>query len=298
MKKLYYLFLIPLILIGCQGNEGALHKPSNISNIQAKSDIGGVTIFWNIPPDSNYVYVKVWTKKYPNNPDSSQILSSKASIYADSALVKGLLNKYKYTFHLQTFNASPEHKSGKGGKVLTTNPIRPIRRPIKTNYFPSSLTKINVDSSNISAATIFNQSQDAAQLLDGDMTTFWSSDWSGQPHQAPFYIRFDFNHKVSVGAFKYVERQFDGRGVTQWGFDISKDGKKWTQVWKSKPNLPTEPLSSQWELHFSKNYTSKHFRVVILANKGNNSYMALAELSLYKMKSKVVDLEKVAEQNY
>jgi hypothetical protein len=297
MKKLFYLLLVPFIAIGC--NENALQPPSNISNINTRADTGGVAIFWNIPADSDYTYVEVSTNKYLDNPDSGQIFIKKASIYADSVVFKGLLHKYKYIFKVQTFNVNSDNQ--KRGRVFKTNPVRPIRRPISIKYIPDSLTKIKIDPNLVSAASTYPPKKNkVANLFDGNKQTIWQSDYrGGHNHPAPFYIRINFKQEKSVGALKYVERTgFKDRGVTQFAFEISNDGKKWTQVWKSKPNLPTLPKNKLRTLHFDKNYISKHFRVVIAATKGNKWFAALSELRLYRMKTKKIDLEKKAEKNY
>jgi hypothetical protein len=297
MKKLYYLLVVPLILIGC--NESALHLPSNVSNVRARADTGGVTVFWNIPSDSGYVYVKVSAKKYPNDPDSNQVISRKASIFADSALIKGLLNKYKYTFKVQTFNSNPNNK--KGGEVLTTDAIRPIRRPIKTDYFPNSLTQIKIDTSMISArSNDTDAGHVVTNLIDGNPDTYWQTSWNHDPHDPPFIVQVDFPQKESIGAIKYSNGGdgYNFRGLpTQIAVAISKDGNSWKQIWKSKPDLPTD-ANSIYSFHFDKNYTTKHFRFLILDTESHGTYAQFRSLSLYKMKTESVDGEKKAEENY
>jgi hypothetical protein len=298
MKKLYYLLLIPLIIIGC--NESALQEPSNISNVSAKADTGAVTVYWNIPPDSNLTYVKVWTKKYPNNPDSDQVISTKASIYADSARINKLLNKYEYTFKVQPFNNSSDHIKGKGGKVFTTNAVKPVRRPIKTVINDAFAKKISVDPSMTSSPTVDLSNDNTTFLFDDDISTFWQMDWTiGKP--PPYKITINFKKPTAVGALKYTFRQNgDFRGVPdQLGIAISKDGQNWNMVWESETGLPTDPTDGVHKLHFDKNYTSKHFRVLILKiHTPGSNFADLAGLSLYKMSIEKVDEEKKAEQNY
>lgn len=287
--------MLPLVVVGCQGNEGTLPVPTSVSNISAKPDTGAVTVYWDLPSDANPLFVKVSTKKYPNRPDSNQVISVKASRFADSAVVKGLLHKYKYTFTVQPFTANSHDK--RGGKILkTTNPVQPIRRPTKVIYHPHQLTEVKVQKDEIQAKTVDPVGNNANYLVDGDLDTFWQSDWTNG-HKPPYILTLNFPQKVSLGAMKYVLGHNPGGFATQWGLAVSKDGQNWHRVWKSKPNL-SAPGGKLLSLHFDKNYTSKHFRILILATTSGGGYTCFNELSLYTMGTKKIDLEEQAEENY
>jgi len=298
MKNLYYLLAI-LLFVGCKSDDSPLSAPSGVSNVSARADTGAVVLSWDLPADSSFLYLDISYDKYPNSPDTSKIIHTKASRHADSLVIDGLLHKYEYAFKIQPFNANPD--DAVGGEVLTTDKVKPIKRPVEMVYYPDELTKIE----GITADMIDTYTQEPSEgpkenLLDGDINTYWHSAWSSGVAPLPHWVEFAFQQEKSVGAFKYNLRQTpDTRGFpTQFALDISKDGNEWKRVWESDSDLPHSPVDKEFTLDAGKNYNSKHFRVIILTNAGGTSFTHLSELSLYTMKVQATDLEEQAEQNY
>ena len=301
MKRLYYCYLLMILLLaGCGGEDNPLTTPSSVSNLNVRADTGAVILTWNMPTDGSFLFLDVSYNKYPNQANTDSIIHIRVGRYADSLVIDGLLNKYAYTFKIQSFNAKQGGEKV-GGQVLESDKIRPIRRSVKTAYYPEMLTKVE----NITAEMLDTYTQEQSEgpkknLLDGDINTYWHSAWSSGVEPLPHWVEFNFNEPKSVGAFKYNLRQTSSSAgfPTQFAFAVSEDGTNWEQVWTSDSDLPYSPVDAQFTLSFDKNYTAKHFRVIILANAGGTRYTHLSELSLYKMKMEEVDLEKQAEENY
>jgi len=293
MKRIAYL-LLAVLFFACKKQPPALNSPSSISNLQAEPRVGGVLLKWNVPADSNYLYLEVrYTKK-------GQVVTTKVSKYTDSVLVDGLLNKLEYTFEVQPFNAEP--KGAVGGQTLTTPAVRPIRRPIETTYFPDQVTKIDGITANM-LETYTQESSEGPKtnLVDGNINTYWHSAWSSNVAPLPHWIKINFGAPTKMGAFKYYFRQNNndaGGRPNQFAIETSEDGVTWQRQWTSQPNLPVTPATEQKSQNFDKNYTSKYFRLMILANPGNKSYTHLGEIAFYTMKEELVDAELEAEKNY
>lgn len=289
MKKLYCLIL--LAIIGCN-SESALQKPTNVSRVHVKPDTGAMTIYWNIPDDSNYTYLKISYQKYPDNPDTSDVISTNVSIYTDSLNIDGLLHKYKYTFKIQAFNVN-RHNKKRSNKILTTKGVRPIRRPI---IIDTSLTQVPLKISYLSSEPVTSS---VKYLIDGDLNSIWQTDWVHNTHQPPFYFYINFPNVVSIGAMKYAlgAKSNPAGYANQFAISISKNGDNWDQVWKSKSNLPVVG-GKLYTLFFDKNYKSKNFRFGVLSTKGGGGFASMGELKVYKMKITKVDEEKKAEENY
>lgn len=299
MKRLSYLLLSVFIFVGCQDGSNPLNVPSNVSSITARPDTGAAVVSWDMPADSSYLYLNVSYDKYPNDPDTSEIITTKVSKYTDSVLVEGLLNKYEYTFTVQPFNDNGEQKVG--GEKLESNSVSPIRRPVKKVYYPDSLTKIEgITGDMMDSYTHHEPAGPESNLIDGDINTIWHSDWSTGVEPLPHWIEYTFDQEVTVGAIKYFLRQTsDTRGFpTQFALATSEDSTNWKQQWTSEEDLPYNPITEEKTLAFDKNYTSKHLRIMFLENAGGTPWVHMAELYLYKMKVEEIDLEERAEANY
>lgn len=292
MKKLLYLFFAAL-LFSCNDKDVDLLPPSEILNIQAEPRVGSALVKWTLPADSNFLYLELRYMK------KGEVVTTKVSKHTDSVLVTGLLNKHEYSFELQPFNAN--EKGAIGGATLTSNTVRPIRRPIETSYYPSDLTKLNVTEDMIETYTQETSEGPKKNLLDGDRNTYWHSAWSSGVAPLPHWIEIAFNEPTSMGAIKYFFRNNatqNGR-PTQIALELSEDGTTWDRVWTSAAGLSvTTPLAEEKTLAFDKNYTSKFFRVMILATQGNTTWVALGDMGFYSMKEELTDMEELAEQDY
>lgn len=288
------IIVLVLFTISCKKDSLTVPNPSNVSNVSVEPTVGGALLKWTLPSDSNFLYLEVRYKK------KDEIITTKVSKYTDSLLVDGLLNKLEYTFEIQAFNASED--SEKGGEILTTNSVKPIRRPIQTKYFPDDLTKIDgITDDMVETYTQESTEGPKANLFDGNINTYWHSAWSSNVAPLPHWIIVNFPEETAIGAMKYYFRQNnnDSNGrPSQFALETSEDGTHWERQWTSKDGLAVTPADAEQSLDFDMNFTAKHFKLLILKTPGNTSFTHLGELSFYKMREQLTDMEELAEESY
>lgn len=115
----------------------------------------------------------------------------------------------------------------------------------------------------------------AAAAIDGDLGTFWHSQWDGASPGYPHYITIDLKDVVKINKIKTFRRQGDGRGQTEFKIETSLDGVNYT---------------SQGLFGYDANLDSMAFNISNLpmaryikytATQGSNFFAFLAELDVY-----------------
>lgn len=289
----YIFLLFAVAFFACKKEEADLPQPSDISNIQAEPRVGGALVKWTLPADSNFLYLELSYEK------KGARVVQKVSKYTDSVLVSGLLNKLEYNFDLQPFNA--DGKEVVAGTKLTSGMVRPVRRPIDTKYYPEQLAKLAVTDAMIETYTQEVSEGPKVNLVDNNPNTFWHSAWSNGVAPLPHWVKISFAEPTAMGAIRYFFRNNasqNGR-PTQFALETSDDGITWNRVWTSAVGLSVAtPVTEEKKLPFDKNYTSRYFRVMVLATQGNTTYVTLGDMSFYTMKEELTDMEQLAEANY
>ena len=287
MKNFKYLIicsLVVLMLSSCQKDK--LPKPNSVTNITGTPRVGAAVVKWVLPADTNMRYIQV---RYMKN---GRIIKTNASIYSDSCVINGLLNKLDYTFEVQAFN-----KDNVGGEILTSGIVKPIRRTIDTSYTYAELP--------LTAAMLTTFTQETSEgpkvnLVDGNINTYWHSAWSGNTAPLPHWIQINFDSEVLFGGFKYWMRQgssTDGR-PNQWDVQSSPDGVTWTTQWASLPKLAVDPVTAEYQQMVTKPIKAKFIKVRILATSGNTTYTHLGEFKALGATPIMVDRELEAEKSY
>lgn len=287
MKNITYLILcsfVFLMLSRCQKEN--LPIPNSVTKITTTPRVGAALVKWVLPADTNMRYIQV---RYMKN---DRVIKTNASTYSDSCLITGLLNKYDYTFEVQAFN-----KDDVGGTVLTTGPVKPIRRTIDTTYTYAEIP--------LTAAMLVTYTQETTEgpktnLVDGNINTYWHSAWSGTTAPLPHWIQITFNNTVLFGGFQYWMRQGGAASdrPTQWDVQSSPDGVTYTTQWTSLPALAVDPSTAMFQQLVTKPINSKYIKVRILTNQGNKTYTNLGEFKALGATPVTIDRELEAENNY
>lgn len=259
-------------------------NPSDITNVTVQATVGGAIVKWDLPTDKNLLYVEVRYMK------KDVLVIENVSVFTNEIEIKGLLNKFEYTFDVQAFNVTADDKVG--GRTITSPKVRPIKRGINTTY-----SKLNVTPSMVSCYLQEPTEGPLANLVDNNLSTYFHSAWS-VGSTAPHYVTVTFPEDTNLGQVKFFNRQgrgtnTDGRPISI-GLGTSTDGTNWTNAWTSG-TLAT-PADTEVSLTFDKPYSSKRFKVSFLATAKASVYVALAEMSFYK--AELTDLEALAEQTY
>ncbi len=291
MKKiLFALFSFAVLFFSCDSDDESSPLPTDVSNVSVEPRVGGALIKWTIPADRNFLYLQ---SRYDKN---GRVISTNSSIYTDSVLISGLINKLEYVFELQTFNVD-----GQGGSILQTSSVRPIRRANEIIYSIDDATDVALTVDMLTTYTQESTEGGKANLIDGDINTYWHTAWSSGVAALPHWIQIDFAEETKLGGFNYYFRQnntdVNGR-PNKWDLQVSEDGTTWTTEWASAAGLPTAPIGTKQVISFGTNFSSKHFRFRVLANPGSKTYTHLGEFSVFTLGETLVDLESVVEENY
>jgi len=290
MKKLLFLFFVGCAFVACKKEVSKIKAPSTVSNLSVQPIVGGATVSWTVPADSNYSYLEV---SYMKN---GKKMVTNVSKYTNSVDITGLLNKLDYTFEVR-----PVNNNGKAistGAVLISGSVKPIRRPITTAYYKIAVTDAMID-------TYTQESTEGPKknLVDGVVSSasYWHSAWSAGVQPLPHWITLTLPAAADLARFGYVFRQnttINGR-PSQIALETSNDGTTWTRVWTSDPGLSVGTaavIPAENVITFDKVYNSKYFRVMFLTTQGNTTFVTLSEASFYR--AELTDLEVLAEQNY
>ncbi|MDP4228514.1 MAG: DUF4959 domain-containing protein, partial [Bacteroidota bacterium] len=183
MKNITYLilcFLVVLMFGSCQKDK--LASPNAVTSITSTPRVGAAVVKWVLPADTNMRYIQV---RYTKN---GKVIKTNASVYSDSCLITGLLNKYDYTFEVQSFN-----KNNVGGAILTVGPVKPIRRSIDTTY---TYAPLPLTDAMLSTYTQESTEGPKSNLVDGNISTYWHSAWSANTAPLPHWIQINFDSEV------------------------------------------------------------------------------------------------------
>ena len=70
----------------------------------------------------------------------------------------------------------------------------------------------------------------AAAVLDGDINTFWHSQWEGAEPPYPHWLLVDMKKPLKVISVDLTARQNNGNGMTKFMLEGSTDGNSWTKL--------------------------------------------------------------------
>ena len=164
---------------------------------------------------------------------------------------------------------------------------------------PWILTPIELTSSMISTNWPSDQSdQNLSNILDGDITTYFHSDWSasnnwndgsyyGDGHTTWPYLQIDLAQPIENFQFDYTTRDWETNGgYAPQGFIIqaSTDGKNWNEICvmdKEKYNLPVGASQAYSSPVISLGNAYKHIRLQLTESTRKN-YLVLSEFSMSK----------------
>lgn len=203
MKNIYlYIgFIAILILSSCNKEESSLPLPTSLNpeTIKAESRPGAIMFKWNIPENADYYYVSVNYKL----PDQNNTFTRLASIYTDTLLIDGLLNRYgNLDFTFQTFNK--DFKGGESFNIKAQAGKAPKTLTLTGEDYNLKLLPEQVFTDNIDPTTSI------ADMLDGNISTAFVSDWQS-PGPMPRYVVIDLKKDVQAFGFSYTTRKHENR---------------------------------------------------------------------------------------
>ena len=117
----------------------------------------------------------------------------------------------------------------------------------------------------------------AIHALDGDIGTFWHTQWYGASPGLPHDIAIDMGESKLISGFSFVQRQNRSTGnVNEIYVELSDDGVNWTREEIFPGNLPDDNANNP--VFMKSPQTARYFKITITSTYGNTNFTHLAEI--------------------
>jgi hypothetical protein len=277
-KKILICSIASLALMGlasCDDNKEEAIIPGTISNLRYEPREGAVMLRWDVPADSSYFYLKVTY----NDPWKQKDRIKQVSIYADSLLVDGLLNRFgNYTFTVQPYSR-------------THTPGDPLTIPASCNPLPPTYTVFSERELKLTADNLETNAQEPsegpiANLLDGDGTTFFHTRWSGTVPPAPHYLQLNFSAPLAEQGFKFKFRNRANTNGKPQTIEIliSEDGETFVPLTTLDEGMPIASASEYTSptIMFVDHFQPKHIRFNVTKTNSDGAFFNMADFWFYE----------------
>ncbi|EOS11601.1 discoidin domain-containing protein [Phocaeicola sartorii] len=254
----------------------------DVSTVNAESLPGSIKLTWT-NAQSDFAYMQIRYQDPLQKEEICKIVSEKTS----ELLIEDTRARFgDYTFRFQTFNARHE---GSGVTEMTA----------KSGPAPAVLTekkRIKVALANEQLSTDNQEPTEGeiANLLDGNVGTFFHTRWSSPQKPMPQYIQVDFKEEHEIFSFKYTTRDSGNQDgfPTAAQLQISSDGEEWETV-ASLSGLPVSSATEYTSDFVNPQKPFKYFRFLVTSASTNSNYFHLSEFSFYDVEVEVYDPETV-----
>ncbi len=125
---------------------------------------------------------------------------------------------------------------------------------------------------------------EAHKAIDGDMQTFWHSQWIPEPAGYPQELVIELEETLEISGFEYLPRQDGHRNgrVAEYEFYISKDGENWGEPAASGT---FENNQSRQRVMFAQpqqdqRHKGRYIKFVSLSGFGSDPHTAVADIEL------------------
>lgn len=122
----------------------------------------------------------------------------------------------------------------------------------------------------------------AVAVLDGDVNTFWHSNWAGAAPDPPHWLQVDMGKPLLVKGFKLTQRQ-NNMSMKNATIETSMNGTDWTEV-AGSPFLVAQ-VTAQQLFELPEAITFRYFKLTVETNADTwtgGKYVMLAELDVIK----------------
>lgn len=117
----------------------------------------------------------------------------------------------------------------------------------------------------------------AADVLDGDESTYWHSCWSGCTATAPHHITVDMGQANTINGFSFSQRQNLSRTVQDLEIQISSDNTSW----ESLGDFVLEKATNQQTIELNTAKTFRYFKFIAKVSHDGTNNAAMAEIATY-----------------
>lgn len=122
----------------------------------------------------------------------------------------------------------------------------------------------------------------AVAVLDGNLTTFWHSNWSVTSPNPPHILTFDMGRALDIKGFKIWQRQSLTRNIKNMVVEVSLNGTTWTTVDGSPFALQRIAAEQQILLPATTRVRYFRFTVPAITDIYDGKFAALAEVDVIK----------------
>lgn len=285
MKKLiFYLCLCIGLCVSCS-EDNSIDYTFQVVNLKAEAREGAIKLDWELPQDSNLLYVRI---DYYNIRQKKDYVVNK-SVFADSLVVDGLLARDgAYTFRLTAVNANGQESALSAEVSCTCLPIQPV--------ITTSQKEVDADMVHYETNAQEPSEGPLDDLFDGNNDTFFHTPWSTEPVGWPQWVEIEVSQPVNGVTFYTINR---GNGSGRPGYVeilASNDRETWTKLYEfsGTDDIPEtnqgrydSPLIYDLETHY------KYFRYNATEGNGGKSYWNMAEMAwtFYEVTQTVYDPE-------
>lgn len=121
----------------------------------------------------------------------------------------------------------------------------------------------------------------AVAVLDGNVNTFWHSEWYNASPDPPHWLQVDMGKPLPIKGFRFTQRQ-NNQNVKNIKVEVSTDGSNWQQA-AGSPYL-TERVTAQQNFELPEVITVRYFRLTIQSASDlyGSKYAMLSEVDIIK----------------
>ena len=281
MKNIYSLFIIISLVLtlfsACSDDQSSI-IPTNVTTLLTQAREGAVMLKWDIPADSNYLYVQI---DYQNKRTEERFIEN-VSIYADTFLVKNLLAKDGiYDFKIKSISHTGDASPVLVEASCQALPVQPI-----TDKF---MEKVDLTAEMLSTNAQEPNEGPIANLVDGKNDNFFHTAWS-TGKEGPHWFDIALPETMeNIELTLYYRGGNTGNAVKDITVLGSIDAKEWEEIitledtgeGKTKYVSPTILLAKEY----------MHIRYRADQTHSGNAYFAYAELVLNKVWYDIYDPE-------
>lgn len=241
-----------------------------VVNLTAEAREGSIKLNWDLPQDSNLLYVQI---DYYNIRQKKDYVVTR-SVFSDSLVVDGLLARDgAYTFRLTAVNVVGK-MSNLYAEVSCT--CLPVQREVTI-----SNKEVDVDMVHYETNAQEPTEGPLENLFDGSTATFFQTPWTVEAGW-PQWVEIEVSQPVNGASFYTINRN-DGSGRPGY-IEIlaSNDRESWVKLYEfsGSDDIPEEkntrynsPLIYDLNMHY------KYFRYNVLEGHNNNPWWNLSEMA-------------------
>jgi hypothetical protein len=227
------------------------------SSVTAIADFGGAKIgVKNTTNQSVVIDVKYKDDK------GATIVKTYSNTESTEINISGL-NTDKRDFEVKVYDKNKEYSSEP--KVFEITPLLEIEID-KTNW---EIVDFSSDIADGNSGLI-------KYVIDGDVNTFWHSNWADASKAYPHHFVIDMKEPAVVSRFQIARRQGDNRGFVKCAAYVSNDGTNFTHLGDFDFDAESDEFQS-YSVKTEQKY--RYFKFVAL--EGPNFYAFLAEINIF-----------------